>query len=300
MKKKLLVLGGTGFLGHNFLKSFTDNNYQLLSVSSKKPKKKNKLKHVKYIICDISQKKNLKKNLSKDYFYVINFSGNIDHNNFSNTRSVHYIGLKNLLSYLDLRKIKLFIQASSCLEYGKKNSPQIESMSCNPKSFYGKAKNLSTKLLIKHLKYKAVILRLYQIYGPYQKFDRLIPFVIRCALKGKRFNCTSGKQLRDFLYINDLIDLINIILKSNKIYAGIYNVGYGFPIKVFDLIKLIVKKIKNGHPVFGAIDMRRDEILSLYPDISKLKKKYKWKPKTDLNYGLTKTINFYKKLLLGV
>ena len=93
------------------------------------------------------------------------------------------------------------------LEYGKENSPQIEKIKCNPVSFYGKAKYFGSKLLLKKLKTKIIILRLYQVYGPYQKFDRLVPYVIKSCLKNKKFNCSDGLQLRDFLHVEDLTNL---------------------------------------------------------------------------------------------
>ena len=59
-----------------------------------------------------------------------------------------------------------------------------------------------------------IILRPYQVYGPYQKYDRLIPMVIKSCLKNKKFPCTEGNQERDFLYVDDFTDLIIKILKK--------------------------------------------------------------------------------------
>ena len=55
--------------------------------------------------------------------------------------------------------------------------------------------------MAKKFKFKFVILRLYQIYGPNQEINRLIPIVISSCLKNKKFNCSSGIQVRDFLYV---------------------------------------------------------------------------------------------------
>ena len=61
------------------------------------------------------------------------------------------------------------------------------------------------------------------------------------------------------------------------------------------MIKKIHQKIKNGHPLFGKIKMRKDEIKVLYPNITRVSKNFKWRPKVNLKNGLKKTINFYKK-----
>ena len=59
-------------------------------------------------------------------------------------------------------------------------------------------------------------MRLYQVFGRHQKFDRLIPYIIKCALDGKNFNSTEGKQIRDFLFIDDLNDDSFIELYSRR------------------------------------------------------------------------------------
>ena len=66
--------------------------------------------------------------------------------------------------------------------------------------------------------------------------------------------------------------------------------------KVKDIIKLINQKTNSGKPLYGKIKMRRDEINLLYPDIQKVKKDFNWSPKTNLNTGISKTINFYAKI----
>ena len=81
----------------------------------------------------------------------------------------------------------------------------------------------ASRLLIKDRRFsKYIILRPYQIFGPYQKFDRLIPFVIKNSLKGKNFNCSAGIQIRDFLFVDDFTLLIKKILKCKNIKSGIY------------------------------------------------------------------------------
>ena len=64
----------------------------------------------------------------------MNFSGNIDHQNKSETYSTHYQGVKNLVGLVQNKGVKLFIQAGSSLEYGNKKSPQVEDKKCSPVS----------------------------------------------------------------------------------------------------------------------------------------------------------------------
>ncbi len=140
-----------------------------------------------------------------------------------------------------------------------------------------------------------IILRPYQVYGPYQKYDRLIPMVIKSCLKNKNFPCTQGNQERDFLYVDDFTDLIIKILKKKKFANRIFNVGYGKPVKVKKIINLILKITSKGNPLFGNIKMRKDEVKKLYPDLSLIKKELKWKPKISLKEGLKRTVAYYAK-----
>ena len=122
----------------------------------------------------------------------------------------------------------------------------------------------------------------------------MIPIVINSCLKNKSFACTSGQQIRDFLYVEDLS---NLIIKSIKRKARnkIYNVGSGKKIKVKDIIKNINTLIELGKPIYGKIKMRPEEALDNYPNISKVKKYFNWQPKVKLKVGLKRTIKFYEK-----
>jgi len=104
-----------------------------------------------------------------------------------------------------------------------------------------------------------------------------------------------GSQLRDFLYIDDLVSLIIKILKIKKLSNDVYNVGSGEPKSVKSIIKIINKKLNTGKPLFGAIKMRKDEINKLYPSIKKIKSKFNWVPKTNILQGFTRTIKYYEK-----
>ena len=177
-------------------------------------------------------------------------------------------------------------------------SPQKEKHNCKPISIYGISKYKASKFIEKYGKLKDlpfVILRPYQVFGPGQKKNRLVPQVIEACLKNRNFDCTAGTQLRDFIFIDDFTYLILKIIKNIKIRKEIFNVGSGNPISVKDIIMKIQSIIKKGNPNFGSISMRKDEIRDLYPSITKVKNKFSWSPKIGLLQGLKKTILSYKK-----
>lgn len=300
-QKKILVVGGTGFLGFHLCREAIKKNWLVTSISSKKPLAKKKIQKVKYLICDIA-KKNQIKLLDKNYDYVVNFGGYVDHSNNKKTYKSHYLGCKNLADFFLNKKIRSFIQIGSSIEYGFHNSPQDENFKTSVeklKSIYGKSKLLATEYLLnlyKTKKFPATILRLYLVYGPHQDVNRLIPITINGCLKNLNFDCSAGNQKRDFVYISDVIDVIFKSLKSKNAKGEIFNIGTGKSIRIKKIIQSINKFIKKGKPHYGKIELRKDEILNLYPNIKKVKKILKWSPKVEFYRGLKKTINYYKSL----
>ena len=299
MSKKILITGGTGFIGYHLAKKCLELNWSVTSLSSKKPKRHRKLKKVKYLICDISNQKSLKKKINQNYDYVVNLAGYVDHSHKYKTMKSHYNGCKNISSFFVKSKIKKFIQVGSSIEYGKISSPQKENNLNKQKTYsiYGTSKLLSTKFLLKLKKkfhFPVSILRLYLVYGPNQDENRVVPITIKNAIKNNNFDCSSGLQYRDFLYIDDLIVAIFKTLKNKNSSGEIFNIGSGKPIKVKNLILKICKQIGHGKPKFGIIKFRKDEIKKLYPSIKKAKSILGWKPKVNINLGLKRTIEYYK------
>ena len=299
MSKSILIAGGTGFIGFHLAKKCLSLNWSVTSLSTNKPKKNRKLKKVNYKICDVSNYNQINKKIKPDYDYVVNLAGYVDHTNKPKTMKSHYIGCKNLSNFFLNSKIKKFVQIGSCIDYGKIESPQKE-IKQNKKTFsiYGKAKLLSTIFLqnfYKKYNFPVTILRLYLVYGPFQDTNRVIPVTIINALKNKSFNCSNGQQLRDFTYIDDIISAIIKTLKNLKSSGEIINIGSGKPIAIKKVIIKICRLLNSGKPLFGKIDLRRDEMMKLYPNINKAKTILRWTSRTPLEVGLRKTIKFFSK-----
>ncbi len=302
-KKRILIVGGTGFLGYHLAKKCILKKWIVHSISTSYPKKIRKLKKVKYLILDITNKKKIKKYLNHNYDYVVNFGGYVNHKEKEKTYASHYLGCKNLVDFFVNKKIKSFIQIGSCVEYGFIKSPQKEtnvSEIKNIKSTYGKAKYLATKYLINQYnnnKFPCTILRLYLVFGPRQDFNRFMPIVIKGCLKNIKFPISDGSQSRSFLFVDDFIEAVVQCLKNDNSRGQIFNVGSDKSIKLRKVVSSIQKIVKSGHPEWGKIKLRKDEILNLYPNIKKIKKKLNWEPQVNFTNGLIKTINYYKKNL---
>jgi nucleoside-diphosphate-sugar epimerase len=299
-KKKILIVGGTGFIGYHLAKKSLKKGWQVTSISSRHPKKIRFLKKVKYIRSDITNKKLLKKSTKDTYDYVVNLGGYVDHSNKKKTFKSHYEGCQNLAQIFLEKKISSFIQIGSSLEYGASKSPQKENIKCNLKSVrsvYGKAKLLSSKYVInlfKKKKFPSTVIRFYLVYGPKQDINRFIPTIINGCLKNKKFPTSDGSQLRDFLYIDDAIRAIIMCLDNKKSRGQILNIGTGKPKLIKKVIQMVKKVSKGGKPQYGMFKLRKFDIPKLYPNINKVKNKIKWSPKVSFEKGIKITVRDFK------
>ena len=109
--------------------------------------------------------------------------------------------------------------------------------------------------------------------------------------KGEFFKISKGNQLRDFLYIDDLVESIFKSLSNDNVNGKIINVGYGKPISIRNLVEYIRSIYQRGKPQFGVKKIKHSENLVLYPKLTVAKKILKWSAKISLKNGIKKTIN---------
>ena len=302
IKPKLLVIGGTGFIGTNLVRKLLKLGAKVTSLSLKREKNKLTHKNLKHIFCDYTKIGPLKKKIDKPFKYVVNLGGYIDHSKFfAGGRQVidnHFLSTINLLLSLKQRKLKRYLHIGTCDEYGANVSPIKENSREDPITSYAFAKLASINLLImlnKTENFPASVIRLFLVYGPHQKNDRLIPQVINGCLKKRNFPVSKGNQLRDFVHVDDVVDAILKSLTNKNARGQIINIGSGKPRKIKKIVENVKKISKGGYPQFGKIKFRKDEILKLYPNIKKAKNKINWIPKISFEKGLRSTIKFYNE-----
>ena len=273
--------------------------WEVTSFSKKKPKPIRTLKEVNYLFGDLTKKKDLKV-LKKKFDYIVNAAGVVDHSSNPKVYKAHYLGCKNLANFFLKKKIKLFLQVGSCVEYGPQKSPQKEDYKPkinDLKSMYSKGKLAASKYLMElydKYRFPVVIFRLYLNYGPNQDFNRFLPVIIDGCIRGKKFPCSSGIQYRSFTFIDDLVRAMVIALKKTHLSGNVFNIGNNKPVKIKRIVQYIKRYVKKGTPLYGKIKFRKDEIKHLYPNISKAKLLLNWQPKVSFSKGLSRTINYYK------
>ena len=248
----------------------------------------------------MTNKKLLKRSIREPFDDVVNLGGYVDHSNRKKTFKSHYEGCKNLTEIFLKKRPLSYIQIGSSLEYGNSNSPQKENIRCSLKSIksiYGRAKLLSSRYMIELFKKKnfpSTVLRLYLVYGPRQDINRFLPITIKGCLKNKKFPCSKGDQLRDFVYVDDAVEAMIKALTNKNSRGQIINIGSGKPRKIKNVIEKVKKISKGGYPQYGMFKVRKFEIPELYPNVTKAKKKINWRPKISFEKGLRRTINSFK------
>ena len=298
MTKKVLIIGGTGFIGYHVAKKCINLSWKIISLSLNPPRTLRKLKKVKYMNFDTSKKNNFKYLKKFKFDYVINLGGYVEHKNEKKIKNGHYKSIKNIFDHFKDKHLKSFIHIGSSTEYGKIKVPHKESNYCKPVGIYGKYKYKATQFLLKKFKnnnFPVTIIRFYQLYGPNQDTNRFIPILIQSCLKKNLFFSSSGQQKRDFLFVDDAVKAIIKSIKSIKSKGKIINIGSGIPIKLKKIMKQVELETGYFDPVYNKIKLRKDEKKIIYPNITNAKKIINWKPKISLKRGLRLTIKYYKK-----
>lgn len=300
---KILVVGGSGFLGKHLVRRCLRDT-RFVSCIGLGRNKKEFFEDIEVINVDINNKDVLRAILNKKSFdYIFNLGGYIDHTHyFKNGRKIidtHFIGLLNVLDCIDIKSLKGFVQVGSSDEYGNAPSPQRETMRENSISPYSQAKVASTHLiqmLHRTEGFPGVVLRFFLVYGPGQDNKRFLPQIINGCLNNIEFKTSEGKQLRDFCYIDDVIEAMIKAAALPQSKGNVINIASGTPVMIKDVIQKVMLFTDGGKPMWGAHPYRVGENMQLYADISLAKNLLHWEPQVGLDVGLKKTIEYYKAL----
>ncbi len=207
---------------------------------------------------------------------------------------VNVVGTKNLLDLAKKYKVKQFILASSSSIYGNQSkTPFSEADKLGkPVSPYAETK-LKAEALCRKYSFPITVLRFFTVYGPKGRPDMAPYLFTKRILEGKtitRFG--DGSTSRDYTYIDDIVE--GIIAAVNKPQAyEIINLGNNQPVKLNDFIAMI-EKITGEKAIIEEQPRHPADVPQTYADISKAKKLLNWQPKTDLETGMRRFIEWYK------
>lgn len=208
------------------------------------------------------------------------------------------VGTVNLLNACIATGFDLFVNTGSSSEYGKKEEAMKETNLLEPNNNYGASKCSATlfcQSIAINTQLPIVTLRLFSAYGPYEESTRLIPTVIMSCLNNKNPMLRSGMSVRDYIFVEDIIDLYLSLMGKNIEPGDIFNAGTGKQHSVYDVVNCIIDLTGvSVRPIWGVVERPMIEPASWVADISKAGKKLGWHPTHNIEQGLDKTIRWFR------
>jgi len=290
---KILILGSEGFVGNNLVDGLS-KNHEIFCADLVDNSNHNNYK--KFDVTDSSSVQNT----VKDVDVVIDL---VAHSLVSSIEGpaknaeVNILGLLNILEACTKNKIKKIIFTSASSMIGEPKTPQVsEDHIATPKTAYGISKLASEHYLrlyheLNNLNY--VVFRFFNIYGPYQK-NGLIPSLYSRIAQNQHLTVFGkGDQIRDYVFIQDIIPFFEKAVTENIADNTIFNLGTGKGTSILDIIN-ILSETMNIKPEIEFKDPRPGEIGNFVADPKLLSLTFGNTPLTTVEEGIKQTVEWLK------
>ena len=312
----ILVTGAAGFIGYQICKKLLQTNNHLIGLDNLNnyydtKLKKNRTNILKKNRNFIFKKIDIRNYNSLDKIFkkykidaVIHLAAQAGvRYSLENPKSYISNNINGFFNILDTSKnyrVKKFIYASTSSIYGiQKKYPLKEKFETdNPIQLYAATKKSNEVIAASFsnlYKMKTIGLRFFTVYGPWGRPDMALFKFTKNILKGKPIHVFNyGKHLRDFTYVDDIVEGIFKILisKDKKISNNVYNIGCGKKVPLSKYIKLIEKFLqKKSKKKF--LPLQKGDVIQTHSDISLIRKDFKYVPKTKVESGIKKFIDWY-------
>ncbi|HYA34876.1 MAG TPA: NAD(P)-dependent oxidoreductase [Candidatus Binataceae bacterium] len=191
---------------------------------------------------------------------------------------------------------KRAVYAGTCFEYDPRFGYCTEDLTpARSESIYGSAKNAARETVCTWARTASLSVawgRIFHLFGPDESPERLVPAIIAALCRKRRMPLTHGRQLRDFLHVHDVARALAGILEDQV--EGVVNIGSGAPITIRDLALKIADQLDARDMLdFGALNARPGEPDVLIPNVTRLHRELRWRPRFDLAEGLKDTIAWW-------
>ena len=312
MLTHILVTGGAGFIGSNFIRYMLINNrdYKITNLDNltyagniENLKEIENNINYRFIKGSINDKKLIQKILNQDIDYIINFAAESHVDRSINEPSVfintNVLGTQVLLDCAKEKGIKKFIQISTDEVYGsiEGNGLFTERSPLNPSSPYSASKASADLMALSYYKtynLPVIITRCSNNYGPYQFTEKLIPLMIIKAINNEKLPVYGdGMNIRDWIHVKDHCRAIETVLNKGKI-GEIYNIGSNNEMKNIDIVKIILGELKKPKSLIEYVKDRPAHDKRYAVDNRKIIQDLNWRPMISFYKGIKDTIEWYK------
>jgi len=304
----VLITGVAGFIGSSLaIKLMNNNKFNIYGVDNLfSGTKKNIPKKINWKFIDIRNINNFKK-IPKKFDIIVHAaaqtSGEKSFSIPSYDFETNVLGTCNVYHFAKMCNAKLMINLSSMSVYGspKRKKSVNEKHELKPISVYGNSKLAAEKMLkvlFEQHKIPVVNLRLFNVYGPGQNLNNLQQGMLSIYLyyllyKKKILVKGSLNRIRDFIYIDDVLNAIYSIIKKKPYLSETFNISSKTKIDVKSLIKLL-KKNFNINKSIAVVKKTPGDIFGFSGNNDKFRRKYNWKPAFSIEEGIKKLSRHYQ------
>jgi dTDP-glucose 4,6-dehydratase len=308
---KILVTGGAGFIGSNFIKYILSRYPHYKIVNLDKVTYAGNLDNLsdiednpnyQFIKGDICDQELVERIVEDKIDVIVNFAAetHVDRSIYDPKIFVetNVLGTQVLLESALKFKTDRFIQISTDEVYGSlgKTGSFTESSPLLPNSPYSASKASADLLVRSYFKtfgLSAVITRCTNNYGPYQFPEKLIPLFITNALTNQELPIYGdGLYIRDWIYVEDHCKALDLILHQGKI-GGIYNISGNYEKTNLEITELILKKLNKPKSLIRHVKDRPAHDRRYALDSSRIRNELGWKPDASFEEGIAKTVDWY-------
>jgi nucleoside-diphosphate-sugar epimerase len=303
--EKILVTGGTGFLGRYLVEELMTKGLAPTVLSRDSQTKVfgeigRNINIVKIDLLDFSSLKSFIESFRPDIIVHLAGYARPPENDLRFLDKFNFEATAKLLDLADAVKVKKIIMTGTADEYGFQDCPQSESLPAMPVSDYALSKNKAVNYalsLFEKNNLPVVILRPFTVYGIGQPAQMFISQAVECAVNGISFEMSKGLQKRDLLFITDFVNAIIKTLTAKGAEGEIFNVGSGEAIALRDVAEKIWEIAGAGKNTLkiGARPTKANELHDTQADVSKIRARLNWKPEISVEEGLKIVVERAKK-----
>jgi len=307
---KILVTGGAGFIGSNFIR-YQLENYDDQIINVDKLSYAGNLDNLKAVEnspnyefkkIDICNKEKIDQIMHQGIDYIVNFAAESHVDRSIKDPSVfvktNIEGTQNLLDLALKFGVKKFVQISTDEVYGSLGSEGKfkEDSPLNPSSPYAASKaaaDLLVKSYAKTYELPVNITRSSNNFGPYQYSEKLIPLFIINALQNEKLPLYGdGSNIRDWIYVKDNCRAIDLVMRRGD-SGEIYNIGANNEKSNLEITQKILSLLSKSALLIKHVEDRKGHDFRYAVDTSKIKNKLGWEAESDFEQAIEKTLNWY-------
>lgn len=294
--KRVLVTGASGFIGHPCVQLLGTLGFEVHALSTKKRENTDNTIWHQVDILDLDKTIELFKQIQVSH--LLHLAWYVEPGYKTSIENVQWVlASMNLLRAFHVSGGKRAVFAGTCFEYDLNGGVLLEdSTPRGANTVYGSSKHTLHELVKVYAgttDLSVAWARIFYLYGPRENPQRLLSYVINALLNGEHAACSEGRQILDFLHVNDVASALVAVLESNM--SAAINIGSGIPVSVRELVYTTAELLSAVDLIdLGARPMPDNEPMVVVANTDRLKNDIGWSPSFSLKNGLTDTIQWWQ------